>query len=33
MYICLNAPTFAFDDGRLEVVLSFVDALALMIGY
>jgi hypothetical protein len=32
MYIWLTAPTFAYDDWRIEVVLSFIDALALMVG-
>ena len=33
MYIWLIAPTFASYDWMLEVVLSFIDALDLMVGY
>ena len=33
MYIWLTARTFASDDWRLEVPWSFIDALALMVGY
>ena len=33
MYIWLIYPTFASDDWRLEYVWSFIDALALMVGY
>ena len=33
MYIWLDAPTFSYDDWRFEVVLSFIDALDLMVGY
>ena len=33
MYIWLTSPNFASGDWRIEVVLSFIDALDLMVGY
>ena len=33
MYIWLTAPTFSSGDWRIEIVLSFINALALMVGY